>query len=884
MGAPSFDALGARLFDTVQRVPGVAPLITWIAALPASARDGVYWLTALVGLIPALRAGLLFPHRWLAGIEVNYSFGWIENPLGLGALAGALIILVLAAASRETLRLLPIVPYLAILIAGEPGSMLSGFNSVYVVSAFAVFVFFIWAGRLFSWYFGGFVVLLYLWQIRDDLLSSPQIVQFLIVASGLALLREIFAQNRQLLRHLGRQNLAALVGRTFLLWWPTLILIGIGLGIGWLLSSSTEKLLFRFTLVDPHCSIVGAPESGLIICDDDTRESLQKSELTPLNDAESFNATTDWYYNEAVMEIERYFEGLDVAVWATKESATLAIDEMVKRLKASRLTALADAVYRRNRSMWSLNAPSRKILAEYGAEAVDPEVMADYAQDHFHEIALVLKNYISGPEAREINPTFFELIFNGRWADGRRGGGRGGRPRPDRDELIAAVKKLIMPFCALDDGQTFPCPDGLETTETFPLERVGFRPSLTASVDKEFIVQRDAIDTQLGQANARLLASKDGAYDAALEVYSVIPPSLGFEEMECGELELKCRLIRLVKTELDSAYRDARDAIGEEFALSMQAKANSGALQAHNAVAVARADLNDALEDWRWRTKASIERAYIVANVVDLVMYFWLALMAIKSLLYVFARVIFDRKTDIALDLVEETAARGQGSIDFVEELVIPGSYPHDMYYKSRYQPLGPAPRFSIPQWRTSIASRLVSGSYNMAKVDMPLEDGGGLTFNATEAQHLVDWQLEEGEEVIFNYRNFVAMNGNIQLRTIISLRVATLLMGRYVFHTAKCVGGPGRLILRTRGKPATPEQLDQSIPIARLVAWSRYARFSVDSHLTTQDVFLNGFNLRRDPDPKTQQKGNLVVEADAREGGLLVGTLRFAKHFVLPV
>ena len=76
-----------------------------------------------------------------------------------------------------------------------------------------------------------------------------------------------------------------------------------------------------------------------------------------------------------------------------------------------------------------------------------------------------------------------------------------------------------------------------------------------------------------------------------------------------------------------------------------------------------------------------------------------------------------------------------------------------------------------------------------------------------------------------------------------------------------------------------------QSIPASRLIAWNRYARFSVDSHLTRADIFLNGFNLRRsetaDPD---KPQGIIVVEADARSGNVMVGTLRFAKNFLLPV
>jgi hypothetical protein len=68
-------------------------------------------------------------------------------------------------------------------------------------------------------------------------------------------------------------------------------------------------------------------------------------------------------------------------------------------------------------------------------------------------------------------------------------------------------------------------------------------------------------------------------------------------------------------------------------------------------------------------------------------------------------------------------------------------------------------------------------------------------------------------------------------------------------------------------------------------VAWNRYARFSVDSHLTRPDIFLNGFNLRRSAGEEDgKPKGILIVEADARDGGVLVGTLRFAKNFLLPV
>ena len=84
---------------------------------------------------------------------------------------------------------------------------------------------------------------------------------------------------------------------------------------------------------------------------------------------------------------------------------------------------------------------------------------------------------------------------------------------------------------------------------------------------------------------------------------------------------------------------------------------------------------------------------------------------------------------------------------------------------------------------------------------------------------------------------------------------------------------------------PATAEQVRQSIPSSRLSAWNRYARFSVDSHLTRAGIFLNGFNLRRsEVDDVGRPQGIIVVEADMQSSSIMVGSLRFAKYFLLPI
>lgn len=349
--------------------------------------------------------------------------------------------------------------------------------------------------------------------------------------------------------------------------------------------------------------------------------------------------------------------------------------------------------------------------------------------------------------------------------------------------------------------------------------------------------------------------------------------------------DVNCGSANLVKRILNGAYADIRAKAEQRFIADAIARAEGVNKQLDPSANAAKSEADEVLKTLKQKTKKTINRVYQTSKVIQILFTAWLIIIAIKSFLYVFSRVIFDKSTDIHVDLLEHEVDARQGKVKHLQEVMIPGDYPYTIYYKSNFQPLGPAPRFSIPQWRSSLLSRIRFGAWNMNRVDMPLDDKRGLTFNAIEAEYLVDWQMEEDEEIVFSYGNFVAMNENVELRTVISLRVASMLMGRFIFHTARCKGGPGRLILRTRGKPATAEQVRQSIPASRLIAWNRYARFSVDSHLTRADIFLNGFNLRRsETDNDGRPQGIIVVEADARSGSIMVGTLRFAKHFLLPV
>lgn len=714
-----------------------------IRNLSEERRNDLYWFCLLAGLIPALRDNLLFPYGWLSHIGAGLALPPVANPFGPAILLLAMLLAGIAYSGSRA-RLMVVVPFVALFIADtEFGVFLRGMNTVYYVGTFALFLYFAWRAEMTSLPFVLFVILLIGWQSLDDLLAWPQILVFLAAASVSRIVVEAFRQNLPLARDLGRSNRMQLSGRTLLLWWPMLILIGIGWWGSTLIESGAQNLMYERGYVVPYCAL----------------DPLNPETAVPCPDG------------EPVLREGMFYEDL------------------------------------RDRSP---------------------------------------------------NDTSPQYCWFGR-----------------------QVYESAYP---LPPDEQFICPADM-TAESWQLTPLGFFDSLDKTVERRYELAGWEMSQKLRQVDLLALRSAEDADDAARDLYSIVPRTTGMTTSTCYFPDVACVAANVVINGLNSAYRKARARTEIRFINHIKSRADAGAATVQSVTADARASLQEHLNEAEARTLESIDRVHTAANLLRQILLLWLVVVTVKSLLYVFSRVIFDKSTDIDVDLVEGGDVVAEGRVSHLQEVNVPGNYPYNLYYKADYQPLGPAARFSIPQWRASVMSRIRFGAWHMSFVEMPMADEEGVTFNSVEAEHLIDWEMEEGEEVVFSYRNFVAINENVQLRTVISLRVATLLLGRIVFHTARCVGGPGRLILRTRGKPASAEQVRRSIPAARLVAWNRYARFSVDSHLTLADVFLNGFNLRRSlPNTEDGPQGILIVEADARDGGMLVGTLRFARNFLMPV
>jgi hypothetical protein len=145
-----------------------------------------------------------------------------------------------------------------------------------------------------------------------------------------------------------------------------------------------------------------------------------------------------------------------------------------------------------------------------------------------------------------------------------------------------------------------------------------------------------------------------------------------------------------------------------------------------------------------------------------------------------------------------------------------------------------------------------------------------------------VMWNMKEGEEIVFRYRDLLGFSDNVRLGSTISLQLSTLLFGRYVYQTACSVGGPGLLLLSVKGQVEATQDAVEAFPLERLIAWNKHTKFRVADDRTVGAVFKDGFivqTVRRQGDPS----GLVLVGAPHTRAALVQGTVRFVKVFVVP-
>ena len=268
----------------------------------------------------------------------------------------------------------------------------------------------------------------------------------------------------------------------------------------------------------------------------------------------------------------------------------------------------------------------------------------------------------------------------------------------------------------------------------------------------------------------------------------------------------------------------------------------------------------------------SIFMVLFIYNMLSVITMFYLIL---QTFLYIFARVTISKKNNIFATLNTTNKRQAKGEIKKCGDTYTILSSQKDIYYIARsFEPSGRPPSFCIPFKTTSIIPRLRSHTYSMNKVILNRK-GSSIHFRATGSAEFVEWTLKENEEVVFNYKNLVAISGKIKLKSVVNFRITTLILGK-LFH--KVAYGPGKLVLMTMGRPIISGERASNISLAqsRIVAFNSGTRFDIDSELNLIDVYLSGFYLQKMP------ADLIVIDADAK-GKANLGLIQYVKGLIWP-
>ncbi len=396
-------------------------------------------------------------------------------------------------------------------------------------------------------------------------------------------------------------------------------------------------------------------------------------------------------------------------------------------------------------------------------------------------------------------------------------------------------------------------------------------------------LKRDVID------QAAMLRTNGLEARLMKEFETIMPPNLTFAAIKTDVPVIGGALdsgAEKVQTSVNDAYKNLRTEIEGTLRAFAQAKdkelredvVNPGEKTALNALRRVKDEGTDLMARANRDTQDSIwwTSAYLrVAHQLALLLF---AVVCVKSFLYVFARISFHSDTGTFLTVGQSQGANHEASQAQItptgQQYIFPGGIEETFYVSRRFQCRGKAPKFSLPQPMHAPIARLMHGAMTMNKLALSPGDGA-VNCTATRGAEFLEWDLRAGEVVLFNFHHFVGMSESVQISTVISPRISTLLLGRFIFSAAT---GPGKLILMTEGRAEVTQDhgVAQSLPPERLVAMHQNTRLHVESELGFVDIYLSTAYIR------PAGAGRVIVDVDSQRGDTM-GLVRFFKNFLWP-
>lgn len=460
---------------------------------------------------------------------------------------------------------------------------------------------------------------------------------------------------------------------------------------------------------------------------------------------------------------------------------------------------------------------------------------------------------------------------------------------PEKDLRLRAadfsadgIDAIDLDMITQSNSGTFRCVDGTGDAESLRLRSLGFKESVRRSIDRW---HEDAVHGSARRLGVISLGTVNTAADAkraTREIASAVPSSINLGREECGWLHPANCVANAAREAVEAGYESARAEAQRRYELAADKATHSAAQSIDQQVGETLLTLDARLAEMRSGAHDYAERIFLIGDLIRLLGWLAVALVAIKSYLYVLALELFhsDEQMAIAFD----DANPVEGEYRSARRLTIDRDFPYALITRKQLSNTDNNVRIAPWPWSAPLA-RIFRGRYFLFTKGRFLADADpangasearrGMVASAGGGLSIVEWKMQPGEEVIFRYKDFYGASENVRLATEISFRLSTLLLGRIVFRIARCTDGEGRLLLKADVEDIAQEDI-RALPPERMIAWNRHAQFSVHSGRTLWKTLLNGYTLVR-RNRADGPSGKIVVSSD--DAGSNLGSIRFVRR-----
>lgn len=187
---------------------------------------------------------------------------------------------------------------------------------------------------------------------------------------------------------------------------------------------------------------------------------------------------------------------------------------------------------------------------------------------------------------------------------------------------------------------------------------------------------------------------------------------------------------------------------------------------------------------------------------------------------------------------------------------------------------IGMPPNVTVPQpWRCVIARNL-HATYFMNRVGKDRK--APVRFAAPGGHKFVEWTLEPSQSICFAPRYLVGFSETVKLRTIWTLQLTSLALGKMLYSAAD---GPGRIVFEACGQPEIYqfEPCGSSFPMDRLIAWTVGTEFMLTGFHGPLNILFDSLHLQ------PINLATLIVDADAAHHSKPSVLVSVAKRMYMP-